>query len=284
MLGCWEIVWISTVELYQGDVFRYAEAMTGFFIKKAFFDGWDNLISLVVLNLGHLLVLLALYGALELFTISIYGGIAVALVALLLHSFYSGAVSSQVKEYVWYSRPGFSEFKGAFMRIWRHALLHFVINVLLATIFLFIIPFYLSYQSMFAFVIAVLVFWVALALLLAMMYFYALSIQMPDDKPLKTLKKSLVIVADNLGFSLFFGIYHIINLVLSILFATIIPGMAGINLSRQVAAKLLLFKYDYLEANPEANRKHIPWEELLFDEREKVGKRTFKGMIFPWKE
>ena len=39
--------------------------MTGFFIKKAFFDGWDNLISLVVLNLGYLVVLLTLYGSLE---------------------------------------------------------------------------------------------------------------------------------------------------------------------------------------------------------------------------
>jgi hypothetical protein len=43
-------------------------------------------------------------------------------------------------------------------------------------------------------------------------------------------------------------------------------------------------KYDYLEENPRADRKHIPWETLLREERERVGKRTLKGMIFPWKE
>jgi len=52
----------------------------------------------------------------------------------------------------------------------------------------------------------------------------------------------------------------------------------------QAALKLRLKKYDYLEENPEANRKQIPWDALLIDERNKVGPRTFKGMIFPWKD
>jgi hypothetical protein len=39
--------------------------MTGFFIKKAFFDGWDNLISMVVHNLGFLLILLAFMGSMK---------------------------------------------------------------------------------------------------------------------------------------------------------------------------------------------------------------------------
>ncbi len=44
-----------------------------------------------------------------------------------------------------------------------------------------------------------------------------------------------------------------------------------------------MFKYDYLESHPEVNRRQIPWEELLFDEREKIGPRTLRGMIFPWR-
>ena len=70
----------------------------------------------------------------------------------------------------------------------------------------------------------------------------------------------------------------------TIVFATIIPGVSGISLSQQVAMKLLMFKYDFLEEHPNTPKKQLPWEELLFDERERVGKRTFKGMIFPWKE
>ena len=258
--------------------------MTGFFIKKAFFDGWDNLIALVVLNLGYLLVLLAAYGGLELLAVSTPSGIVVLILVVALHSFYMGAVSFQTKEYAWYSRPGFSHFKAFFNVFWRHSLLHFAINILLITIIFFVIPFYISYNALFPFVIAVLVFWVAVVLLLAMLYFYPLAVQMPADGPFKSLKKSLMLVVDNLWFSIFFAIYHILNLALTVAFATIIPGVAGIQLSRQVAVKLLMFKYDYLEENPETNRKKIPWEELLFDEREKVGTRTLRGMIFPWKE
>jgi len=119
---------------------------------------------------------------------------------------------------------------------------------------------------------------------LALMYFFPLAAQLPDDKPLKTLKKAFMILGDNMLFSLFLGIYTVILLALSVVFATIIPGVAGNALSKQVAMKLLMFKYDYLEANPKTSRKHIPWDELLFEEQEKIGKRTLRGMIFPWKE
>ena len=55
------------------------------------------------------------------------------------------------------------------------------------------------------------------------------------------------------------------------------------QLASQDAMKLLMFKYDYLDENPDADIKHIPWDDLLYDEREKVGPRSLKSMIFPWK-
>ena len=38
-----------------------------------------------------------------------------------------------------------------------------------------------------------------------------------------------------------------------------------------------------INQNPDADRKHLPWADILFDEEEKVGPRSFKNMIFPWK-
>ena len=258
--------------------------MIGFFIKKAFFDGWDNLISLVVLNLGFLLVIAALFGALELLAISTLGGIVVIVVVIALYSFYLGAVSYQTKEYAWYTRPGFAHFWGAFRSLWRHSLLYTGLSLVIFALTVFVIPFYFSYNNFFGLVVSVFLFWLALLLVLALFYFYPLAVQMPQDKPLKSLRKSFILLVDNLGFTLFLALYKLFNLLVSILFATLIPGVGGLQLSGQIALKLLLFKYDYLEENPEANRKKIPWEALLFDEREKVGPRSFKGMIFPWKE
>ena len=63
-----------------------------------------------------------------------------------------------------------------------------------------------------------------------------------------------------------------------------LPGISAVVLWISVGLKLRLYKYDYLEKNPEANRKKIPWDALLVADKDRVGKRTLRGMIFPWKE
>lgn len=258
--------------------------MIGFFIKKAFFDGWDNLITLVGYNLGFLLVLLAAYGAIEAMAVSAVLGIVLLIVVSGLNSLYLGTVSFLTKSLAWYQKPSFSEKKIAFSDSWRHSLFHWLVNTLVLVILFFVIPFYMSYQTLVMFAIAVVLFWVALALMLSLMYYFPLAAQILKDRPMKTFKKALLVVGDNMGFSIFFGIYTLFNTALTVVFATIIPGAAGISLSGQVAMKLLMFKYDYLEQHPDTPKRKVPWEELLFDERERVGKRSFKGMIFPWKE
>jgi hypothetical protein len=51
-----------------------------------------------------------------------------------------------------------------------------------------------------------------------------------------------------------------------------------------VAFKLRLYKYDYYEAHPSGKKRRVPWNELLAHDKEKLGKRTFKTLIFPWKK
>ena len=156
-------------------------------------------------------------------------------------------------------------------------MLLFVVNIL------FVIPFYSSYGNAFGFVISIIMIWVEIILLLCLPYYFPLMNLLPADRPLKTAKKCFIIVADNLGFTLFYLIYSIICIVISVLTIGLVPGLTGMQLAAQDAMKLLMFKYDYLEENPSADRKHIPWEDLLYDEREKVGPRSLKSMIFPWK-
>ena len=69
-----------------------------------------------------------------------------------------------------------------------------------------------------------------------------------------------------------------------------------------------MYKYDFLEERQQASadqtsadqegtdegqveqaggkrrRVRIPWDALLAEDREQVGVRTLRGMIFPWKE
>jgi ATP-dependent Lon protease len=80
--------------------------MTGFFLKKAFFDGWDNLISMVVLNLGFLLILLAFMGGMSLLGTNGALALIVLLASAGLFSFYSAGAAASTHAYAKYERPG----------------------------------------------------------------------------------------------------------------------------------------------------------------------------------
>ncbi len=262
--------------------------MKGFFIKKAFFDGWDNLIGMVVMNiiyialffLGVSVVLLILSGQL----LFIFALLAI----LFVSSLYSGAVSGAVYGYSSYKTDTWADLKAGFSRYFRHSLVTFVFSVFIISLVLDILLFtyvfdFGSAGKIIKVILICLLIWTLIFYVLCLPYFFALSSYLPGDRPLKTLKKCFIIVGDNMGFTLFFFLYNIVCFVLTCLTVGLVPGVAGMNLASHDAVRLLMLKYDYLEDNPEADRKHIPWAEILYDEEDKIGPRSFKSMIFPWK-
>jgi hypothetical protein len=120
-------------------------------------------------------------------------------------------------------------------------------------------------------------------LLLALQYYIPIRSRLGGGFK-KNIKKSFLIFLDNPGFSLFLFLYNLVGLALSFFLVGLLPGFAGVALAMDGALRLRLYKYDWLETHPEANRKELPWEELIAEDRELVGKRTLKGMFFPWKE
>jgi hypothetical protein len=71
---------------------------------------------------------------------------------------------------------------------------------------------------------------------------------------------------------------------LTALLGFLAPGPAGLLLFHDEALRLRLLKYDWIEANPNENRRKVPWDALLIDERDKTGTRSLKNFIFPWKD
>lgn len=257
--------------------------MKGFFIKKAFFDGWDNLIAMVVLNLIYVAFFLALLGALTLFgSMNVFAYVLLLLI-IFLWCLAKGGVAGASYEWSNYKSSTFSAFKEGFVRNIRHSLLYFGLMVVEFLMFIVVLPFYAGMQGVFPLIVSVILFWVELIFLMAIPYYFPLMSRLPGDRPLKTLKKCFIVMADNIGFSVFLLFYNIICLVLTLSTFGLIPGVAGMQLAKQDAVKLIMFKYDYMEENADADRKHIPWDDLLYEEREKVGPRSLKSMIFPWK-
>ena len=119
--------------------------------------------------------------------------------------------------------------------------------------------------------------------LIACQYFFPIYFGL-DKRFTKILKKMFLIFFDNPLFSIGLVLVNIILSIASFFTALMVPGSASMSLLISVGLKLRLYKYDYLEENPDDISKKIPWDTLLVEDKEKIGKRTLKGMIFPWKE
>ena len=81
--------------------------------------------------------------------------------------------------------------------------------------------------------------------------------------------------------------YSAVVLLLSCVIVLIVPGFAGVILAQNDAFRLRMYKYDWIEKNPDLDfktaRKSVPWAELLAEDEEIVGPRTFRSFFFPWK-
>ncbi len=93
---------------------------------------------------------------------------------------------------------------------------------------------------------------------------------------------------DNTGFSIIMGLYNLLLLALSILPIGFFPSIAGIAIAKQNAFRIRMYKYDYLDEHPELKspreRRQIPWEELIYEDREALGPRKLRSFLFPWKD
>ncbi len=193
-----------------------------------------------------------------------------------------GAASRMTADIADYKQPGFAEFFGYVKQSWANSLL----GAGLLAAYLFVVsvafPFYAG-KGVVGWLAMGLLFWVTVAALLAAQYFFPIQSRL-DRKFRKIIRKSFLLLFDNTIFTFGLLAVALVVFVASAFTAFLLPGVATVFLWWSTALKLRLYKYDWLEQNPGADRRKVPWDALLIDDRERVGKRTLKGMIFPWKE
>jgi uncharacterized membrane protein len=257
--------------------------MFGFLLKKTFFDMWDNMFRIIIMNLGFIVVMAIFFVLNPLFGSIPALALATLVIGIALLAVYMGAVSRMTSEIADYKQPGFGDF-------WRFVKETFPTSLLLAlviAVYVFVIRvafrYYGSLQSIVGPLAVSLLFWVTVILLLAGQYIFPIQSRL-DRNFRKMVRKSFLVLLDNSGFTIGLFLCTLITTGVSLFVAFILPGLSTVFLLWNVAVKLRLYKYDYIEKNPQANRRQIPWDALLIEDRERVGKRTLKGMIFPWKE
>lgn len=258
--------------------------MFGFVIKKSFFDLWDNFLPAVLMNLGFI-VLFALPATLP---SALAGSGAVVSLAVLVGGIfvlfvYVGGVFGLARAITDHHSIEWSEFLQRLRDTWKAATVLAAITVLHLFLLSIAFPVYSSLNNMIGLFALAILFWMSVIWWITAPYYLPLR-QRLDTSIAAALKKSFIFTFDNTGFTLGLAFGALVVVAISIFTAFLIPGIAGLAIWYQTAVKLRLYKYDYLQEHPESDRKSIPWDALLFDDRERVGKRTLRNMIFPWKD
>ena len=153
---------------------------------------------------------------------------------------------------------------------------------------IFCVRFYfIQNKTLFYAFIGAIILWVDIFVLLSLQWVVPIRSLMKNNLK-KCIKKSFIIFFDNTGFTVMMALYNFVLFALSIFFVGLIPSMSGILISCTNALRLRLYKYDYLEEHPELTtkkqRKQIPWEELIYEDRETLGPRKLRSFLFPWKD
>ena len=261
--------------------------MFGFFIKKTFFDGWDNLFNLVLVNIVCLLSALLLGGLIAIFYSFPLILSVLILLTCVVFAVFSVAYGNVAADIANFKGVHIGDFFKAIPSSFKDGSLFGLVCGFLGIISLVAMRYYIQeIHSIIGFLLAAFLFWIDVVIFLSFQWFVAIRSLMHNDFR-KCLKKCFLIFFDNTGFSILMGIYTLICFLLSFFCVGFVPSLSGIVLAQTNALRLRLYKYDYLEQHPElentAQRKKIPWEELIYDDRETLGPHKLKQIFFPWK-
>ncbi|MDR1390589.1 MAG: hypothetical protein LBJ31_11530 [Treponema sp.] len=255
--------------------------MFGFLLKKTFYDLWDHLFSLLLLNLIFMALFFTAFFLPALFSSAQWPLFKTALFcacffAMSLHvSAASGCVNALSSERN-FDKTGYVRLV---IKAFKPALFLALIAAVPVFIFAVVIPFYLGTGSFFGIVTALFCSWMLLFGAAALQFFPVLYWRL-EKRPLKAVKKCFLVFFDNVLLSLFLLVFN------GVLCIFIFPCPSIPLLYLDEALRLLLLKYDWIETHPpgnEAARQKVPWDEILAEEKEKTGNRTWRDFIFPWR-
>ncbi len=261
-----------------------------FFLKKNFCDGWDNLLWIALFN-----ICLLAWVALGFFATSLTATNPLLSIIIVLFFICSSMIpifslSDATSRIVNFKSVPITEVFANFKNVWKKAMAFALFLSFILFTSLTGLPFYfdrfIQTNNLVFLILGAILFWILLITLLSIQWFLPLQSQLGGGFK-KNLKKSFILFFDNIGFSVFLGLYSLFIFLFSAILAFMAPGITGVILAQNNALRLRMYKYDWLEEHqdipPKEARKQIPWDELIAEDKETLGPRDLKSFIFPWK-
>ena len=266
--------------------------MIKFFLKKNFCDIWDNLFYLILNNIIPVAVIADFWITLKSMpdqSALVSTVVSSAFFCILQWILFAwGANARKIADF---NAPSwnlfFKSLKATFLPGTGLGLLISFLYV----VTIISVPYYLNVYSsgnIIGILFVALICWFMLITACALQWFIPLYFLQEENTFFKCLKKSFIIFFDNGMFSFGMLVHNLALLILTILTFGLIPGLNGITLSCMNALRLRLYKYDWLEENPEYyndkdKRKEVPWDSLIAEDKECLGSRKLSSFLFPWK-
>lgn len=265
--------------------------MLVFVLKKWFFDLWDNLFRIVLLNLGMLLGMVPAVLVLGVDSLSVAAKVAVVCLNLLWLCAYLAACSRLLQPVTDGRELEVSGLAAALRRSWLHGLvLALAWSGLAVLAGLTVQAFGASGEGSLVFgsdviflLLNGLLFWLVLGVILCLLFFLPAASRL-GEKPARAICRSAMFVLDNPLFSLLLLCMVLAGLAASAFLAFLLPGPLGMLLFVEEAFRLRLLKYDYLQQNGVQRLGRHEWKRILSAEKETLGNRSLRNLLFPWKD
>jgi hypothetical protein len=247
--------------------------MFPFAIKKAFFDLWDQLFFVLIVNFLFTTALLGL-GTLPLF-------FPVGMIVVLL---LGGIASFWAKDLAVNGGAKWRDAWPHFLASWKVSLATAVLWALIGLGFTIGVPFYTQLNSWAGLGFGALLFWGSFFLAGMSLYLPGLQAQVGGNLKALARKSFMLFLAHPLQ-ALLLAVFTVLFVALSVVTLGFFPGILGVHLWLQVAFRFVLARYEWQEKNPAWDKKKpLPWKVILADDLERLGPRTLRNMIFPWKD
>jgi uncharacterized membrane protein YesL len=194
-----------------------------------------------------------------------------------------GAASFWARDIAVSGGARFVDFPAHFLASWKPSLVFGVAWLVLAAGLVFGIPFYTNLNEIGGFLFGVVMAWLVFFAAGMGLFYPGLNAQV-EPQITKLVKKSFLVFLANPWASLVMALGLVVCLVATVFTLGFFPGILGISIWLQVCFRFLMAKYEWVEAHPDADAKKVPWKEILHDDMDRVGPRTLKSLIFPWKD
>lgn len=241
-------------------------------IAKSFYDGLDNFVKLVLTNVIFAACVIGVGFSRNIFLIALF---------TLMASFHFLGVNGMAIGIVEESGRLLANYTCAIKKFGHFVLFTLGLFIVLLDFF-FVIPWYFSAAKLIWYIAGFVVLYLAIMICMVLQYYYPLCLAYEEDNPFETLKKSLVFLFSNFGFSAFCFLKNMLDLAISVATIFLLPGLSGVAITQNTAVEFIILQKQWMNEK-KVDKRNASADLFLAPEMEKYQGRSLKNFLFPGK-